>query len=133
MTFDGSTDYKFTLRDEWIYEEDCATDGEGMCLVDPDTGDYIRVITEIPTGVSLWREVVEGGEPEQAAGDLDNDGEITVSDALRALRIAAKLAEATPEALRIGDVDGDGEITVSDALRILRVAAKLADPSSLSS
>ena len=104
-----------------------------MCLVDPDTGDYIWVITEIPTGVSLWREVVEGGEPEQAAGDLDNDGEITVSDALRALRIAAKLAEATPEALRIGDVDGDGEITVSDALRILRVAAKLADPSSLSS
>ncbi|MBO4583820.1 MAG: dockerin type I repeat-containing protein [Clostridia bacterium] len=133
MTFDGSTDYKFTLRDEWIYEEDCATDGDGMCLVDPDTGDYIWVITEIPTGVSLWREVVEGGEPEQAAGDLDNDGEITVSDALRALRIAAKLAEATPEALRIGDVDGDGEITVSDALRILRVAAKLADPSSLSS
>ena len=60
-------------------------------------------------------------------GDLDGDGEITVSDALAALRIAAKLAEETDDAIRIGDADGDGEITVSDALAILRVAAKLAD------
>ncbi len=60
-------------------------------------------------------------------GDMDGDGEITVSDALVALRIAARLAEETPEAIAIGDADGDGAITVSDALRILRVAAKLAD------
>ena len=60
-------------------------------------------------------------------GDLDGDGEITVSDALAALRIAAKLAEETPESILIGDADGDGRITVSDALAILRVAAKLAD------
>ena len=65
------------------------------------------------------------------AGDMDGDGEITVADALRALRIAAKLAEETPEALAIGDIDGDGEITVADALKILRVAAKLADEDSL--
>ena len=72
--------------------------------------------------------LVEGGdEPEPMKGDFDFDGKITVSDALAALRIAAKLAEETPEALRIGDTDGDGEITVADALAILRVAAKLAD------
>ena len=64
-------------------------------------------------------------------GDMDGDGEITVSDALRALRIAAKLVEATDEDMQIGDVDCDGEITVSDALKILRVAAKLASPESL--
>ena len=58
-------------------------------------------------------------------GDMDGDGEITVGDALAALRIAAKLVEETPEALRIGDMDGDGEITVGDALNILRIAAKL--------
>ena len=60
-------------------------------------------------------------------GDMDGDGEITVADALAALRIAAKLAEETPEAVAIGDVDGDGHVTVADALAILRVAAKLAD------
>ena len=64
-------------------------------------------------------------------GDLDKDGEITVGDALIALRIAAKLLEATEEDVLIGDVDNDGEITVSDALKILRVAAKLEAQSAL--
>ena len=60
-------------------------------------------------------------------GDPDGDGEITVADALIALRVAAKLTEATPEKLAACDIDGDGEITVADALKILRVAAKLAN------
>ena len=60
-------------------------------------------------------------------GDLDFDGEITVADALKALRIAAKLADETAESIMIGDADGDGAVTVSDALKILRVAAKLTD------
>ena len=72
--------------------------------------------------------LVEGSdEPEPMKGDFDKDGEITVADALAALRIAAKLAEETPEAILIGDIDKDGAITVADALAILRVAAKLAD------
>lgn len=54
-------------------------------------------------------------------GDLDGDGAVTVSDALRALRMAAKLAEADDAA----DVDGDGEVTVADALLILRAAVGL--------
>ena len=62
-----------------------------------------------------------------AKGDPDGDGEVTVSDALSALRVAAKLAEPTDDLLAACDIDGDGEITVSDALAILRVAAKLAD------
>ena len=64
-------------------------------------------------------------------GDMDFDGEITVADALRALRIAAKLVKATDEDYQTGDVDSDDEITVYDALMILRVAAKLADKDSL--
>ena len=62
---------------------------------------------------------------------MDFDGEITVADALRALRIAAKLVKATDEDYQTGDVDGDDAITVADALKILRVAAKLADYDSL--
>ena len=60
-------------------------------------------------------------------GDMDGDGEITVADALSALRIAARLAPETPEMIAVCDTDGDGAITVADALAILRVAAKLAD------
>ena len=62
--------------------------------------------------------------------DMDGDGEITVSDALSTLRIAAKLDVAVaPKSTRsaiLGDADRDGEITVSDALIVLRKAAKLA-------
>lgn len=61
-------------------------------------------------------------------GDFDKDGNVTVTDALAALRIAAKLAPETPEAIAIGDMDGDGHISVTDALAILRIAAKLDTP-----
>lgn len=60
-------------------------------------------------------------------GDFDNDGEITVADALAALRIAAKLVPEDAAYIAIGDVDNDGHVTVADALAILRVAAKLTD------
>ena len=49
-------------------------------------------------------------------GDVDKDGEITVSDALSALRMAVSVDEADDSA----DVDGDGQITVNDALQLLR-------------
>ena len=63
--------------------------------------------------------------PKALKGDLDGDGEITVSDALRALRIAAKLAEETEQSLGIADIDRDGKITVADAIQILRAAVQL--------
>lgn len=66
-------------------------------------------------------------EPEVMKGDLDGDEQITVMDALAALRISVKLVPETPEALKIADIDKDGRISVSDALVILRVAAKLAE------
>ena len=61
------------------------------------------------------------------AGDVDGDGEITVADALAALRASVGLAELESAAFNAADADRDGVITVSDALRILRVAAKLTD------
>lgn len=85
-----------------------------------------------PTGVqlyifgkTLWVPFADGDDAKK--GDMDGDGNITVADALAALRIAAKLVAETPEALATGDVDNDGSITVADALAILRVAAKLTD------
>ena len=82
------------------------------------------------TKVTSVRFTINGG-PAYKKGDLDEDGEITVGDALKALRIAAKLVAATDKDMLIGNVDGDGEITVGDALKILRVAAKLVPESEL--
>lgn len=45
-------------------------------------------------------------------GDVDGDGAITVSDALKALRIAAGIDAYAADA----DVDSDGSVTVADAL-----------------
>ena len=59
--------------------------------------------------------------------DMNNDGNVSVSDALMALRIAARLVTADTLDVAAGDVDGDGEITVADALQILRVAIGLRD------
>ena len=59
-------------------------------------------------------------------GDIDGDDEVTVADALAALRMAVGLADQPEgDALGVADVDADGTVTVSDALRILRIAARL--------
>lgn len=83
-------------------------------------GDVITVTADTYI-IAIWS-AIDGMK-----GDFDKDGKITVADSLAALRIAARLAEETAEALEIGDIDADGKITVSDALAILRVAAKMAD------
>ncbi len=60
-------------------------------------------------------------------GDFDFDRQITVADALMALRISAKIVATNELYILIGDIDYDGAVTVSDALAILRVAARMAD------
>ena len=65
------------------------------------------------------------GTPDTMKPELPED-EITIGDALKALRVAAGLQEATAELVAAYDTDGDGEITVADALTVLRIAAKLA-------
>ena len=59
-------------------------------------------------------------------GDVDGDGEVTVTDALAALRMALDPKEYYDHEKRLADMDGDGEATVSDTLRIMRRAAGLA-------
>ena len=87
----------------------------------------VKTVVIVYEGFEAVFEVTVNGSDAVIKGDPDGDGEITVADALSALRVAAKLAEPTPELIACCDTDGDGEITVADALAILRVAAKLAD------
>ena len=93
-------------------------------------GEYTLVVTNGEKSLTLNFTVREQA-PAGKRGDMDGDNEITVADALRALRIAAKLVQPTDNDVATGDIDRDGEITVADALKILRVAAKLAGEDSL--
>ena len=54
------------------------------------------------------------------AGDADNDGEITIKDALAALRHAMAVEDAANSA--VADFNGDGKISIEDALAILKYA-----------
>ena len=138
------------IGDEYTPEYTVNPDGYTDAFAPTWTSDNEEVATVDETGkVTAIREgvaniTIANGEisatiavtvkPEAPAikkGDFDKDGEITVADALAALRIAAKLADSSEEAILIGDIDKDGEITVADALSILRVAAKLATEESL--
>ena len=105
---------------------------KGTVVSEP--GNYLLEVVNGAKSVSV-RFTIKGETPPpppaNKPGDMDKDGEISVNDALRALRIAAKLTEATEEDMQLGDVDKDGDITVNDALKILRVAAKLAGEDSL--
>lgn len=84
---------------------------------------------EITAAASALSDAIKGlSEASKVTkGDFDNDGEITVADALAALRIAAKLVPEDTVSIEIGDIDADNHVTVADALAILRVAAKLTD------
>lgn len=57
--------------------------------------------------------------------DLDKDGKVTVSDALKALQIAVFPRNYYSHEHNSADIDKDGKVTVSDALMILRTAAGL--------
>ena len=66
-------------------------------------------------------------EPDTDAlpGDVDDDGQVTASDARIALRASVGL-EALPSGRKaVADMDSDGEITASDARKILRIAVGL--------
>ena len=123
---DGQINLTVVVEDGYELESVTVTGGyKNLKDVSADAGvaNTYR-ITKI-TGDLTVTLTVKASAPEIILGDMDGDNEITVGDALTALRIAARLVEETDEALAVGDVDGDGSITVSDALRILRFAAGL--------
>ncbi len=60
--------------------------------------------------------------PVSPDGDVDGDGEVTVTDALIVMRAAMGIIDYSEDMLAHGDVDESGELTISDALLILRSA-----------
>ncbi len=65
------------------------------------------------------------GLKERLPGDLDGDDEVTVTDALKALRAAVGLDILTEGETLTADLNDSGETEVTDALMILRIAVGL--------
>ena len=66
-----------------------------------------------------------GTEPEYTLGDIDENDEIDIRDALVALRASAKIVTLTERQIKAADVNRDNEVDVRDALLLLRYSAKL--------
>lgn len=101
--------------------EDCPY---GTAVSEP--GEYTLKVTSGDKSAEV-KFTITTSKPAYKKGDFDFDGEITVADALAALRIAAKLVSEDDISILIGDIDADSHVTVADALAILRVAAKLTE------
>ena len=119
VIFDGQ-EFVTNSKGEIILSRDLLTAGVHTVATDKKAENGLPLVLRFAPDFT-----VELPEVNDILCDIDYDGEITVSDALRVLRIAAKLVPVTDEALAICDMDHDGEITVADALYVLRVAAKL--------
>lgn len=66
-------------------------------------------------------------------GDVDLDGEVTSSDAVKILRSGVDLDKLTPEQIKIADLNGDGYVTSDDALAALRTSVGLQKKSRIKS
>ncbi|MBW3624820.1 MAG: hypothetical protein KY468_15565 [Armatimonadetes bacterium] len=53
-------------------------------------------------------------------GDLNDDGSLTVQDAILCLQVALEIQPLQARPTGIGDMDGDGRLTVGDAVLILK-------------
>ncbi len=102
---------------------------EGFSWADPDaplTGDKAEVIYTKTDGFRQTPAIVTVKAAEFEPGDVNQDGDVAVPDALAALRAAVGLDALTGNAFNAADMDHSGDITVSDALQILRMAVGLA-------
>lgn len=66
--------------------------------------------------------MIHADEKTVVYGDLDNNGSVTVDDALTALQISVGKIQPIDGQLDAGDVDASGDVTVNDALLILQKA-----------
>ena len=119
VTFEGQT-YITDAEGKITIERSLLTEGAHAVQIDKKAEAGLPLVLRFAPDFTIDIPLIT-----RIPGDMDDDGEITVGDALTVLRIAAKLVPVTDEAIEIGDMDHDGEITVGDALTVLRIAAKL--------
>ena len=90
---------------------------------DMHTGSFSSA-TQLQNYIETWLETLEAEEPGFIPGDVDDNGEITVADALLIMRAAMSIAELQNEAA--ADMNGNGIIEVTDAIMVLRIEMGIA-------
>lgn len=68
---------------------------------------------------------VKGSSGNGNIGDVNGDGNITLTDAQMALKAALNLTKLTESQEKAADVDGNGKVELKDAQKILKVALNL--------
>ena len=102
VTYTAQTTGSYTF--EWVYSKDSNVNSGSDC-------GWVDNIS-IPGYIGA----------QYAPGDVDMDGNVTISDALAAMRYAMGTMQLTEQQIQLADVDGNLGVSVSDALTIMRMA-----------
>ena len=65
-------------------------------------------------------------EPEAVPGDINGDGEVTLTDSINIQKAALSMKELSGQALKNADLNGDGKTTVFDAIIAQKIALQIA-------
>ena len=111
-----------TAGEDWIIDTPATATEDGSKHKECTKCHYVLETEVIP----------KGSAPDVMLGDVDDDKNITASDARLALRRAVDLETFAPGSREFiaCDVDKDGSVTANDARSILRAAVDLEDPKS---
>jgi len=112
--YNGNYDYGYA---EAVPEGDCHFAGWF------DTEDNeISASTQLNLKNLAYTDIVAVFESPFLIGDADDDGEISISDAVLIMRCAMNIIDGTELDLENSDVDGNGAVNSTDALLVLRMA-----------
>ncbi len=84
----------------------------------PYVGNYEPLLTKQNDYKSPVMLITAGAAGDGTKGDVNNDGDVTIMDALLIRKYLVGEVELTPAMKANADVNGDGNITIIDALRI---------------
>ena len=134
VLLDGDQERIFN-EDNLIIVVDTEEDSDTQTDIISDSDTQTDVISDSDTQTDITSDSDTDTEPNidtdecetHTIGDLDNDGIVTASDALTALRASAGMEPTSPLVFVLADIDGDGVITANDALAIIRFSAGMGD------
>lgn len=89
-----------------------------IILPDPAPGPFYIAVRNLKTRPEPFQLLVSAGGPRLIRGDADEDGDVSMTDAIAYL--LAQFAGGTPVCKEAADVDKDGELAVTDAVVLLQ-------------